>query len=240
MTPSSEAVAGLAERLRAGLAGVTPGPWKRGAKRTIGYVCESDDQSDGMLIPIADVYGENPDADAAWIELCNPVNIAQLLDLTTSLASDRGRFLACMDRRADKIIELQDALAARDARIAELEADKATLQDAVNALDQEKQGFANLAAAQNGGNRFATAEWTKTLLKLREAQKERDAVVAAGEALSSALNRYGFPMSEEAWRHTGDDAPANRQASVEARALHRAALAFFRAVSGAPTEETAR
>ena len=60
-----------------------------------------------------------------------------------------------------------------------------------------------------------------------------EAVISSGETLSLALSRYGFPMSDEAWRNTGDDAPVNSQASVEARALHRAALAFFREVSGA-------
>lgn len=58
-------------------------------------------------------------------------------------------------------------------------------------------------------------------------------IVAAGEALSLALSRQGFPMSDEAWRNTGDDAPVNSQASAEARALHRASVAFFQAVSGA-------
>lgn len=100
-------------------------------------------------------------------------------------------------------------------------------------LKSQRDDALALAAAQNGGNRLASAEWTKALLKLRNAQKERDAIVAAGEALSLALSRYGFPMSDEAWRNTGDDAPAGAQASAEARALHRAATAFFQVISGA-------
>jgi hypothetical protein len=110
-----------------------------------------------------------------------------------------------------------------------IEAQRATIERVERERDEAKA----LAGAQNGGNRHASAEWTQTLLKLREAQKERDAILAAGEALSLALSRYGFPVSDEAWRNTGDAAPANSQASIEARALHRAAAAFFREVSGA-------
>lgn len=103
-----------------------------------------------------------------------------------------------------------------------------------------------LAEAQQNGNRFACSQWTKCELRLKEAEKdrarllkqrheratERDALVAAGEELVTALGRYGFPMSDEAWRNTGDEAPVNSRASVEARALHRAAAAYLRAISG--------
>jgi len=103
-----------------------------------------------------------------------------------------------------------------------------------------------LAEAQQNGNRFANSQWTKCVLRLQKSEEdrarllkqreeraaERDALVAAGEELVTALGRYGFPMSDEAWRNTGDDAPVNSQASVEARALHRAAAAYLRAISG--------
>ena len=103
-----------------------------------------------------------------------------------------------------------------------------------------------LAEAQQNGNRFANSQWTKCVLRLKKSEEdrarllkqreeraaERDALVAAGEELVTALGRYGFPMSDEAWRNTGDDAPVNSQASVEARALHRAAAAYLRAISG--------
>ena len=110
-----------------------------------------------------------------------------------------------------------------------IESQRATIER----VERERDEARALSAAQNGGNRHASAEWTKTLLKLRETQKERDAILAAGEALSLALSRYGFPMSDEAWRNTGDDAPVNSQACVEARALHQAASAFFLEISGA-------
>jgi hypothetical protein len=47
-----------------------------------------------------------------------------------------------------------------------------------------------------------------------------------GLALVEALKTYGYPLSAEAWRNTGDYAPVNAQASREARALHKAAVAF--------------
>lgn len=91
-------------------------------------------------------------------------------------------------------------------------------------------------AAQIAGHRHSAKEATTLLIERKDRAKERDRIVAAGEELAAALSRYGFPMSDEAWRNTGDDAPASSQASVEARALHRAAEAFFREISGAHHE----
>ena len=48
----------------------TPTPWKVGAKHTIGFVSVEDDQSCGMTIPFIDVYGTNPEANAAHIVKC--------------------------------------------------------------------------------------------------------------------------------------------------------------------------
>lgn len=121
--------------------------------------------------------------------------------------------------------------------------------EAASALSSQSLSLSEaraLAEAQQNGNRFANSQWTKCVLRLKEAEEdrarllkqrqeraaERDALVAAGEELVTALGRYGFPMSDEAWRNTGDDAPSNQQASVEARALHRAAAAYLRAISG--------
>jgi hypothetical protein len=69
---------------------------------------------------------------------------------------------------------------------------------------------------------------------VEEVHQLQDAVEGheAGKVLAAALAPYGFPMSDEAWRNTGDDAPVNSQASVEARALHRAATAYLRSIAG--------
>jgi hypothetical protein len=45
----------------------TPGPWFVGNKFTIATRSNNDDQTFGMLIPIADVYGENRVEDARLI-----------------------------------------------------------------------------------------------------------------------------------------------------------------------------
>lgn len=45
----------------------TPTPWFKGRKFEIGPRLSTDDQSDGMLCPVADVYGDNREADAAFI-----------------------------------------------------------------------------------------------------------------------------------------------------------------------------
>lgn len=50
----------------------TPTPWFKNRKFEIGPRPRTDDQSDGMLHPIADVFGDNREADAAFIvKACN-------------------------------------------------------------------------------------------------------------------------------------------------------------------------
>lgn len=60
----------------------------------------------------------------------------------------------------------------------------------------------------------------------------------AGQVLADALAKTGFPMSDVAWENAGDDAPTEHQACVEYRALHRAAVAFRKALenSGAVSD----
>lgn len=45
----------------------TPTPWFKNRKLEIGPRPRTDDQSDGMLHPVADVFGDNGEADAAFI-----------------------------------------------------------------------------------------------------------------------------------------------------------------------------
>ena len=45
----------------------TAGPWKVGSKFEVGKVSDADDQSFGMIDPLADVYGDNKEADAKLI-----------------------------------------------------------------------------------------------------------------------------------------------------------------------------
>lgn len=45
----------------------TPTPWFKNRKFEVGPRPRTDDQSDGMLHPVADVFGDNKQADAAFI-----------------------------------------------------------------------------------------------------------------------------------------------------------------------------
>lgn len=45
----------------------TPTPWVTTRKFEIGTRSQEDDQSNGMVIPFADVFGDNRSADAAFI-----------------------------------------------------------------------------------------------------------------------------------------------------------------------------
>lgn len=42
----------------------TPGPWRVTSKFEVGPTSREDDQSNGMVVPVADVYGPNREADA--------------------------------------------------------------------------------------------------------------------------------------------------------------------------------
>ncbi|GHC61264.1 hypothetical protein [Limoniibacter endophyticus] len=42
----------------------TPGPWYADRKGQVGPRSDADDQSNGMIVPIADVYGDNRHDDA--------------------------------------------------------------------------------------------------------------------------------------------------------------------------------
>jgi hypothetical protein len=45
----------------------TPGPWSGSEKFCVGPISRDDDQSYGMVISLADVYGPNRDADSHLI-----------------------------------------------------------------------------------------------------------------------------------------------------------------------------
>lgn len=45
----------------------TPGPWAVTKKFEVGPISNEDDQSNGMVIPVADVFGENRKDDARLI-----------------------------------------------------------------------------------------------------------------------------------------------------------------------------
>jgi hypothetical protein len=55
-------------------------------------------------------------------------------------------------------------------------------------------------------------------------------LLEAAKQAVTALKKMGYPMSDEAWRNTGDGAPVNNQAAAEIRALHRAAVALAEVV----------
>lgn len=56
----------------------TKGLWRKGSGFTIGPVSKEDDQSYGMVIPLADVYGDNREADIDYIAAANPAAILEL------------------------------------------------------------------------------------------------------------------------------------------------------------------
>ncbi|MBV8473957.1 MAG: hypothetical protein JO107_02855, partial [Hyphomicrobiales bacterium] len=65
----------------------------------------------------------------------------------------------------------------------------------------------------------------------RWAERRNAELTKAGTEFSTAARRIGFPFSAEMWRNVGDDAPVNKRASAENRAMHRAAAAFNAALA---------
>jgi hypothetical protein len=84
----------------------TPTPWFKNSKFEIGPRPRTDDQHDGMLHPVADVFGDNREADAAHIVKC----VNAFPDLVKALETALGQWgmYADMNEREDERIRLID------------------------------------------------------------------------------------------------------------------------------------
>ena len=87
----------------------TPGPWAVDQQCTVGPVSDEDDQTYGMVISLADVYGEQPLVDAAFIAAANPAAIL-------ALVKDASRYRAW---RACVLTEDESFVTAMDAALPE-------------------------------------------------------------------------------------------------------------------------
>jgi hypothetical protein len=58
----------------------TPGPWAVGRKFEVGPRSDADDQTRGFILPLADVFGDNREADARLIAAA-PLLLEALEDL---------------------------------------------------------------------------------------------------------------------------------------------------------------
>jgi hypothetical protein len=65
----------------------TPGPWKVTRKFEVGPVSHAFDQTEGMVVPIADVFGDHRDADARLIAAA-PEFYAIALEAREKLSAD--------------------------------------------------------------------------------------------------------------------------------------------------------
>lgn len=85
-TPITDAVLAELERLEKA---ATPGPWYHDAKFQVGSVSDDDDQSFGMLIPLADVFGDNREVDINLIVTARNALPSLLHRLRTAEADQR-------------------------------------------------------------------------------------------------------------------------------------------------------
>src|ERR1044072_7433547 len=69
------------DKLEALARAATPISWKKDTRYMVGPVSDEDDQSWGMVIPLADVYGDNRNSDVTFISAANPATILALIDL---------------------------------------------------------------------------------------------------------------------------------------------------------------
>ena len=109
-------VAGLVEELRAGLEGVTPGPW-----RSVGGILEDDDEGNSRFFvrpvksegwQVVQTFGPHGSANAAHIARCSPDNIAKLLDHIAALAAQLAAPTPSpVEARADGVREAIERLA---------------------------------------------------------------------------------------------------------------------------------
>lgn len=90
----------------------TPTPWFRNGKCEVGPRPRTDDQSDGMLHPVADVFGDNAYADSAFIvEACNNhARLTNTIDLLEKNAGIQAKLLADTARQRDALVEVLEAV----------------------------------------------------------------------------------------------------------------------------------
>lgn len=69
------------DEIEKGCEGVTPGPWRVSRRYEIGPGSNADDQSRGMIIPFADVYGGGRGIDSAHIARLDPATVLELVRL---------------------------------------------------------------------------------------------------------------------------------------------------------------
>jgi hypothetical protein len=79
---NKEQIEELKRRARA----ATPGPWRKGAGQTVGPISRDDDQSYGMVVSIADIYGDRDEEDTAYIAAANPAAVLELIALAERAA----------------------------------------------------------------------------------------------------------------------------------------------------------
>ena len=84
----------------------TPLPWSKNSKGEIGPRFKTDDQSDGMLDPIAATFGPNMEADAAFIvkAVNNHDELVRLLNELHALVEGESPSLLREDERLDSAI----------------------------------------------------------------------------------------------------------------------------------------
>lgn len=87
------------EELKQAALKATPGPWKKGSGFTVGPVSQDDDQSYGMVISLADVYGDNREADSKFIRTANPAAILSLIAQVEALTVPQ--WISVQDRLPD-------------------------------------------------------------------------------------------------------------------------------------------
>ena len=68
----------------------TPGPWAVGRKFEVGPRSDADDQTRGFILPLADVFGDNREADARLIAAA-PALLDALLSAQLVLQENRLR-----------------------------------------------------------------------------------------------------------------------------------------------------
>jgi hypothetical protein len=75
------------QKLKGMAQAATPGPWRKGSGRTVGPVSQEDDQSFGMVISLADIYGDRAEDDTAFIAAANPAAVLELIEIAERAVS---------------------------------------------------------------------------------------------------------------------------------------------------------
>ena len=124
------------DQLEALARAATPGPWRYNVNGEVGPISKEDDQSYGMVLPVANVYGDNGTVDLEYIAAANPAAILALISDNRSRRNMLDMIVNSVGLALDRagVKDVDDPGEAIDVLVADKDAEIARLREALKGL----------------------------------------------------------------------------------------------------------